>query len=578
MPRKGVIQKKKKEESEEELETLSDASEADSSSEDEVPVEKEEEKEDEPDWESMPAYIPQVEVKYRLIVERLGEEEMLPSEVDDMTALEVREVCNVKLGVAKRFLKEWKEVRSILVGGKKEKERKQEEELEVLTGDALIERQRQEKIEMLERQVVQLREDSVRLKAAMESESPDMGSGRDVSESELTPEILSGRVWRASGRIGGRDRMLGDDELLTEERTLSRLLPSIHLFQQEAKPGMKEVRQYEDFLKLKMGPLDLEKASKYEVAYWLFDAARLIGEIKLKFGLVPRPLIDLIYVDMLFGKGKSHLVPMSIRLAQRVGGDILAVPKTIYRDYCNRLSLNTVFEKLSRSSSNSVHDWWARVEMAGDMCGKSLPILYAKFVDQGGDYVEREAEKIENDYAREGKTFVPTLNIIRSICQGVKGELGRYKKLAGSTARTHRAEGAELEREMLMEEMGVRSAGPTRPVRVAERRGEIAEVDAVRAGGGNQCYNCQASGHMAWDCTVTCRRHPQGGPRNLCPNCAEARRLALQQKYGQRTFSYRPPPNQAANGGSQPQAAIQGPPLQQALMAPNQNGEGSGTT
>ncbi len=286
---------------------------------------------------------------------------------------------------------------------------------------------------------------------------------------------------------------------------------------------------------------------------------------------MPLPLIDIVYVDILFGKSKTQTVPRSIRAAQNLSTDCLAVPKAIYTEYCSRLTLNTVFEKLTRVNS-TVYDWWARVETYGDMCDKSILAMYTKFVDQGGESVEKMAESVENSFRLKGEEFRPSKKVIDIICSQVKNDMGRYKRAQSARVNLVRSRVSEDERDMVwngenaivaLEEARVEQATRVENSGVMFGVDNIASVYYSRpesGGGRSDCFNCRGSGHLAYQCSQNCTRHRDQGPRVSCSLCKAEYRKRVEQKYG----------GDRGRRGFGPVAvgAAVTPPSQQAIVGP----------
>lgn len=334
--------------------------------------------------------------------------------------------------------------------------------------------------------------------------------------------------------LGGKE-----EDVYGDRDTLGKLLPEMSLFEKGV-PELRTLKVFESSVSRLVGELPLSKASKEEVAYWLFDTARSLREVHGRLGKIPFILIDYTYVTILFGK---QTIPMSVREAQRRGvDDPLAVPRTIYREYCNRLVLSTIFEKLTRGIGCSIREWWARVQMGGLMCDKSLSEQYAKFVSQGGDFVERAAEGVEATFRAKGERFTPSLLTVEVICNQVQNDLARYKK---KTARTHAVAAVEEEDDLLREYLE------------SELRNELvwqsettsfAPVATVAPGRpALSCYNCKREGHLSFRCEQKCRAHPEALSRKECAKCEERFRARTKAKYG---ADYRAPVPRSASASA----------------------------
>ena len=314
--------------------------------------------------------------------------------------------------------------------------------------------------------------------------------------------------------------MVGQADVYGDAETLQKLLPNLEWFKPGV-PDLRELKVFEQSVSRLIGELKMEKATKEEVAYWLFDAARSLREIKGRLGKLPFILIDFVYVTTLFGKQQ---VPMSVREAQRRGEqDPLVVPRTLYREYCNRLVLSTIFERLTRGGS-SVREWWAKVQMGGQMCEKAFREQYSKFISQGGDFVERAAEGVEATFRAKGEQFEPTQVTVDVICNQVQNDLIRYRK--NRVARVHVTEGVlEEEEDMLreyFEQLRATSPGPVAEVRAVDPRGRRPMT----------CYNCYQEGHLAFRCEKPCRTHAGGGPRSSCSKCEERFKQSVRSRNG----------------------------------------------
>ena len=344
---------------------------------------------------------------------------------------------------------------------------------------------------------------------------------------------------KQSREQGKRETLLGD--VYGDRDTLEKLLPPLELFEKGV-PELRSLKVFESSVARLIGELALSKASKEEVAYWLFDAARSLKELYGRLGKLPFILIDYVYVTILFGK---QPVPMSVREAQRGGeADPLAVPRTIYREYCNRLVLSTIFEKLSRGNS-AIREWWARVQMGGLMCDKSFRDQYAKFVSRGGDFVERAAEGVEATFRVKGEEFQPTLMTIEVICNQVQNDIVRYRKKAARVNELTGYEGLEV---ALQEEDDLLQFYLEGEIQSEMTSREVAAVKAFAPGpsgtGRLQCYNCRESGHMSFRCERPCKTHPESPSRRTCSKCEERYRARNKARFG---AGFNPPHSSGAS-------------------------------
>lgn len=313
--------------------------------------------------------------------------------------------------------------------------------------------------------------------------------------------------------------------LNTSLDTLNRLVPSLELFSRQATPlnALKSVGELEKRLKREVRTIKVSTSTKLEIVYWMFEAAKALGRLHEVHGQLPLSLINYTYLDLLF---QDSPIPLSIS-AVRDPREPMAVPFQIYKLFCGRVTLASAFESLERAEGTT-HEWWAQVNQAGTLNNKTLDEKYYKFTQKGGSVVKRVANEIEVLQRLNRGSFEASLEIVNTICDRIEFDREQRRELDSKkgTGKVH-----WLEEEIGNSQNFAFDAGPTRTAVVhAVDPTPPGRPSSGERGGAKVCYNCQGTGHFAFDCFQPCKRHSQA----VRKDCTECKRRREQYRGGGR--------------------------------------------